>query len=70
MLASNGIVHSSQASLATAVARRLRNTLVVTFTHSTHKDKPETLVTFNGDGQPVAAAVQESTVFRDAFTNI
>jgi len=69
-LAQDGGVRSSQASLSSAITRRLRGAVNLTMVHSTHKDKPETLVTFDGSGEPIAAAVQESSVFRDRFTQI
>jgi hypothetical protein len=69
-LGHEGVVHSSQASLATAIARRLRNAVTLTMTHSTHSNMPESLVTFDMDGVPVTAAVQETSIFRDRFTEI
>jgi hypothetical protein len=69
-LGEEGALHSGQAYLAAAVARRLRNAVAINLAHSTHKEKPETLVTFDGEGTPVAVAVQESNVFRDAFNKV
>jgi len=69
-LAQSGAIRSGQASLGAAILRRLRGATILTMVHSTHKDKPETLVTFDGSGEPVTVAVQESSVFRDRFTQI
>jgi hypothetical protein len=69
-LGEEGALHSGQAYLAAAVSRRLRNAVTITLAHSTHKEKPETLVTFDGEGAPIAVAVQESNVFRDAFNKV
>lgn len=70
LLGENGNIRSAQSSLAAAIQRRLRSVAGSTFIHSTHVDKPDTLVVFDGEGQPVSVAVQESSVFRDAFTKI
>lgn len=69
-LAKDGGVRSGQASLGSAIMRRLRGGANLTMVHSTHKDKPETLVTFDSSGEPIAVAVQESSVFRDRFSRI
>ena len=69
-LGQQGAVSAKQSSLEAAIARRLRNAVVITLSHSTHSDKPETLVTFDAEGVPTAVVVQQSSVFRDAFSEI
>lgn len=70
MRASGAEVRSSQATLAAAITRRLRNTHSRTLTYSTHKDKGDTLLVFDSEGEPLRANFLSTTIFRDAFTAI